>query len=71
MISIYDETRKKNYTKDDNRFYGQPDEKSKIDSKGNTVYSSSEEESEIEVVSPAVTRQSTEEVATSRESSKV
>ena len=73
VISIYDETRRKNYAKTDNRFYGLPDEKNKIDSRGNAVYSSDDsQESEIEVVSPAITRQSTDEgVSTSRNSSKV
>jgi hypothetical protein len=33
-VSIYDETRIKNYKKTDNRFAAGPDEKMRIDSKG-------------------------------------
>ena len=56
VLAIYDETRKKDYKKHENRLVGMPDEKQKIDSKGLPVYSDSDETGdEIEVVSPAVT----------------
>ena len=47
VLAIYDETRKKDYQKHENRLAGLPDEAKKIDSKGKPIYSDSEDSEEI------------------------